>query len=402
MLSVNEILQQYKFEDMNCPHCCTSPFVPLLVKSEDKLRQYFDDINQNISKPLFNSDKDLDSDSCSKNITVVSKGYSHSNSYHSPLKIGDSFEDIKRKMVPMVPVPVSQQQQSQPPQFLSSSSEGANGSTISNHATTNNNNISNFPPYSISPFSPQTSYVREDEDLQANVNSNSNNHNDSTHICEANSSSEAVDSVRSDERCQDINNVMGASYGVEGGGADEGQSADNHLYHSNMTRVASPTPPSSRPSSRPSSGSINRRKITPLPLSLSPSPSVSLSVSLSPSQANTTGAHDRLSEDIVARGIGSYSGGRQSDTSITNFAKQFVSIIFDRSSTNTDTTKISGIAIMASSSRKPSRGDMLMDACDDNNKNNHHNDGSIIQNEIEKMLLTQVQHRDDVIPLEQE
>jgi hypothetical protein len=66
--SLNEILAGTPYQHLPCPHCNSSGFSPALVAPQDEIRSYLD----SASPPL--------------------------NCYPSPMKIGDSFEDMKRKM----------------------------------------------------------------------------------------------------------------------------------------------------------------------------------------------------------------------------------------------------------------------------------------------------------------
>lgn len=66
----NDILSQAPFP-VDCPHCTTPNFSPALVHLSDTIRDYHDTPN-------------------------------HNSGLVSPMRIGDSFEDMKRKMRPYV------------------------------------------------------------------------------------------------------------------------------------------------------------------------------------------------------------------------------------------------------------------------------------------------------------
>jgi hypothetical protein len=78
--NVNDILSshnEFKMKSLDCPHCCQNGFEPQLVVLQDSVRDY----SMNSPKFLFDDDN-------------------NNNISHSPVKIGDSFESLKRKMKP--------------------------------------------------------------------------------------------------------------------------------------------------------------------------------------------------------------------------------------------------------------------------------------------------------------
>lgn len=87
-----EILSLAPFHNVNCPNCNIETFDPDLVIPDDPVRDYTDG-----PLPLL--------------LAPSEEAHSHAHSHsqqqpttmNSPLKIGDTFEDIKRKMLPLNP-----------------------------------------------------------------------------------------------------------------------------------------------------------------------------------------------------------------------------------------------------------------------------------------------------------
>ena len=77
-----------------CPHCFTNGFHPIVVNTEDEIRDY-KGTNHNIKLTM--SPRHSTTTSSSNNMDGIAYGGRQS---HTPLKIGDSFEDLKRKMIP--------------------------------------------------------------------------------------------------------------------------------------------------------------------------------------------------------------------------------------------------------------------------------------------------------------
>ena len=73
-----------------CPHCFTNGFHPIVVNTEDEIRDYKGTNNKLTISPR-------NTTTSSSSIDGIAYGGRQS---HTPLKIGDSFEDLKRKMIP--------------------------------------------------------------------------------------------------------------------------------------------------------------------------------------------------------------------------------------------------------------------------------------------------------------
>ena len=75
-----------------CPHCFTNGFHPIVVNTEEEIRDY-----KGANIKLTISPRNLTTITTSNSSDGIAYGGRQS---HTPLKIGDTFEDLKRKMIP--------------------------------------------------------------------------------------------------------------------------------------------------------------------------------------------------------------------------------------------------------------------------------------------------------------